>query len=229
MIGTRRQNRGAVVAREVEHRVVAAWFVSIGIRDQRTWVVRHDELGHAAVKAQCARRRFEPVSHRLARRGKGECIAGGTHRGDEDVGPAAVGQCDGGAGVIDEQLLACAVNLPHRALELPGEAPIVVAELGVGVGLAVRVLGPVFLPQQHQRHALAAQLLVEATIVRLDMITRLLGRHQQSPLKRDLVSILHRRPVQARCRGEPHILGDDAFGDAQRASNLLVRKFGVQL
>ncbi|SAL41261.1 hypothetical protein AWB69_04159 [Caballeronia udeis] len=121
------------------------------------------------------------------------------------------------------------MNLPHRTLELPGEAPIVIAELGIGVGLAVRVLGPVFLPQQHQRHAFAAQLLVEAAIVRLDMITWFLRRDQQSPLERDLVSILHRRPVQARRRGEPHILGDNAFGDAQRAGNLLVRKFGVQL
>jgi len=77
MIGARWQNRGAVVAREVEHRVVAARFVAVGVRDQRTRVVGHDELGHAAVKVQCARRRFEPVSHRLARRGTGKGVAGG--------------------------------------------------------------------------------------------------------------------------------------------------------
>jgi hypothetical protein len=111
---------------------------------------------------------------------------------------------------------------------LLGEAPIVVAELGIAVGLAVCVVGTVFLPQQHQRHALAAQLLVQTTIVWLNMITWLLRRDQQSPLERNLVSILHRRPVQARHRSESHVLGDNSFGDTQRSGNLLVRKFGVQ-
>jgi hypothetical protein len=37
---------------------------------------------------------------------------------------------------------------------------------------------------------------------------------------------LYCRPVQARCGGEPNILGDDAFGNAQRGGNLFVRKLG---
>ena len=59
---------------------------------------------------------------------------------------AAIGACDGGFGVIDEQLLAGAVDLAHRALELPGEAPLVVAEPVVDVGLALGVVGAVFFP-----------------------------------------------------------------------------------
>jgi hypothetical protein len=55
MIGARWQNRGAVVTREIEYRVVAARFVSVSVRDQRTWVVGHDELGHTPVKAERAR------------------------------------------------------------------------------------------------------------------------------------------------------------------------------
>jgi hypothetical protein len=113
MIGARRQNRGAVVARKVEHRVVAARFVSVSVCDQRTRVVGHDELRHASVKAQCARRRFKPVRHRLAGRCVGKGVAGGAHCGDEDVGSSAVGQCDCRAGVVDEQLLAGAVDLSH--------------------------------------------------------------------------------------------------------------------
>ena len=52
MVGARRENRGTVMAREVEHRVVAAWLVAIGVRDQRPRIIGNDERGHAAIKAQ---------------------------------------------------------------------------------------------------------------------------------------------------------------------------------
>jgi hypothetical protein len=54
------------------------------------------------------------------------------------VGTAAVDQFDGGPGEIDEQLLAGTVDLAHGALELPGKAPVILAELGIGVGVAIR-------------------------------------------------------------------------------------------
>ncbi len=101
------------MAREVEHGVVAAWFVAVGVRDHGFRVVGHDQLRDAADKAQRADRRFEPVSHRFARGGAGERVAGGAQGCDEDVGTAAVGQTDGGAGIVDEQLLTGAMVLPH--------------------------------------------------------------------------------------------------------------------
>ncbi len=91
-----RQDRGAVVAREVEHGVVAARLVAVRVRDHRPRIVGHDQLGHAAVKGERARRRFEPVGHRLALRGAGVGVARFSHRGHEDVGAAAVGEPDGG-------------------------------------------------------------------------------------------------------------------------------------
>ena len=48
---TGRQNRGAVVACEVEHRVVATRLVAIGVGDHCLRVVRHDQLRHAADEA----------------------------------------------------------------------------------------------------------------------------------------------------------------------------------
>ena len=56
-------------------------------------------------------------------------------------------------------------DLAHGALEGLGVAAVVLAELGVAVGVLAGVLSSVFFPQQHQRHAFAAQLLVQASVV----------------------------------------------------------------
>ena len=111
------------------------------------------------------------------------------------MGAGAVGEPDGGAGVVDEQLLAGPVHLAHRALQLLGEAAVVLAELGVTVGLLPGMIGAVFLPQQHQRHALAAQLLVQAPVVRLHMVARPLRRHQQAPLQHRIIHVPDLIPV----------------------------------
>jgi hypothetical protein len=87
-------------------------------------------------------------------------------RRHEDVHPRAVRQDHRGAGAVDEQLLAGAVNLAHRAIQALGERLIVLAELRVAVGLSAGVLGLVFLPQRHQRHTLTPQLLVGTAVVR---------------------------------------------------------------
>jgi hypothetical protein len=47
------------------------------------------------------------------------------------VRTAAVGQADGRAGVVNEQLIAGAMNLTHGTLELFSEAPVIETELGV--------------------------------------------------------------------------------------------------
>jgi hypothetical protein len=62
------------------------------------------------------------------------------------------------SGVVDEQLLARPVALPHHRLELFGPLIVVMTELAVAVAIGMGL--PVFHPQQAQRHALAPQLLV---------------------------------------------------------------------
>ena len=229
MVGPGRQDRGAIVAREVEHRVVAAWLVAVGVGDHRLRIVRHDELRYAAIEAQRARRRFKPVGHGLAWRRAGVGVAGGAQGGHEDVGAAAVGERDGGAGVIDEQLLAGAVDLAHRALELPGEAAVIFAELRVAVGLAIGIVGAVLLPQEHQRHALAAQFLVQVAVVGLDVLSRTFWRNKQAPLQRRLINALDRRPIQARRCGQAKVLGHGSLRHPQCSSDLPVRQLGVEL
>jgi hypothetical protein len=71
----------------------------------------------------------------------------------------SIDDLDGLPGVVDKQLLAGAVGLAHHQIELAGPVTVVVAEPAVGE--ALRVGDAVLFPQQHQRHAGPAQLLVD--------------------------------------------------------------------
>ena len=94
------------------------------------------------------------------------------------MGATAVRQFHRGACVVNEQLLAGAVDLAHGALEGLGVTAVVLAELRISVGGLTRMLGAMFLPQQHQRHALATQLLVDAAVVGLHETADSLGGAQ---------------------------------------------------
>jgi len=213
---------------EVEHGVVGARLVTVRLGDQGARIVGHDQCRHATIKRQGAHRRVEPVGHRFTFGGAGERIAGCPHRGDVDMGATAIGQGESRAGEVDEQLLAAAVDLPHGALEPFGEVPVVLTELRIAVGLALGVFGPVLLPQQHERHALASQFVMDAPEVGLHMVTRLLGGGQQASLQRHVVERLDSGPVQPGCSGQADIFGHDAFGQIEGGSDLLVRQPGVK-
>jgi hypothetical protein len=144
------------------------------------------------------------------------------------VGTTAVNQLDRGSSVVNEQLLPGAVDLAHGALEALGVAPVVLAELGVAVRGLARVLDAVFLQQQHQRHALAAQLLVDASIVGLHKAADSLGRAQQAVVQSGVIKGLDLRPIQASRRGQGEVLGDDALGDVQCGGGLLVGEPGFK-
>src|ERR1035437_5420347 len=45
-VGSRWKDRCAIVPGEVEHRRIAAWLITIRIKDHRTRIVRYDELGY---------------------------------------------------------------------------------------------------------------------------------------------------------------------------------------
>lgn len=145
------------------------------------------------------------------------------------MGAPPVGEPDDGTGGVNEQLLAGAVHLAHRALELASEASVVLAELCVAIGLAVGVVGAVFLPQQHQRRALAPQFLLPMALARLYVIARPFRRDQQTPFQRRFVGIPHGRPI-APCGGcQANVFGEGALGNAQRGGDLPKRQFGVEL
>ena len=216
MAGPRRQHRSAVVTREVLHRVVGPRLVAVRARDHRARVVGDDELRHATDEAQGACASLQPVDHGLAWRGPDEGVAGRAERGHKDVGPIAIGELDRRAGVVDEELLAGAVDLAHRALQPQRIAPIPLAELAVAVGRLPGVGRDVLLPQQHEGHALAPQLLVHAAVVRQHVVR---GTVQpalhDTTLQRRVAERLNDGPVQARDAGKADVLGHDALGDAE--------------
>ncbi|CAM3732644.1 hypothetical protein ROSA5918_05155 [Roseateles saccharophilus] len=224
-----REHRGAVVAGEVLHRVVGARLVAVGRRDHRCRVVRHHELRHAAVEVQRAHHAGDPVFQALRGRCAGEHTAGSGHGRDEDLGAGAVAERHRRAGVVDEHLFPSTTVLAHRALERGREGLVVLAELRVAPGAALRVGGQVFLPQQHQRHALAVELAVDAGPVRNDDGKGSTGARLQSRRELLLAPILDGVPVQARGGGQADVLGDDALGDLQGGGDLLVRELRVPL
>ena len=101
--------------------------------------------------------------------------------------------------------------LPHRALERFGEAAVVLAELRVAPGPLAGMFGLVFLPQQHQRDAFAAQLLVDAPKVGHGEVGLTFRTAKQATLQCRLIHLADGRPVQARRRGQANVLGNDAL------------------
>jgi hypothetical protein len=186
-------------------------------------------LRASAVEAQRARHRAEPRSHALVGGGAGEGEARRGHGSDEDLRARAIGQAQGRTGVVDEQLLAGAPNLSHRALEGLGERLVVLAELGVGPRAPALVRGAVLLPQQRQRYALAAQLDVHHAEVGLDHPGLGGIASEQPALERGLIQRGRSLPVEPGGTSQTEVLGDDAFGDGKAARDGLVREAAAVL
>ena len=69
-----------------------------------------------ALERQRPGHRAQPGALALVGGGAGKGVAGRAHGRDEDLGARAVGQCQRGAGVVDEQLLAGALDALEAAL-----------------------------------------------------------------------------------------------------------------
>jgi hypothetical protein len=140
---------GAIVAGEVLISPVDGGLVAIGLGDARLEVVTDEDGWSAAEELQHRYVAGDPVAEPFARTGGGENVAGGAHSGDEQLHGARfagsrVDDIDGGAGVIDEHLLAGGVALAHagRDFTLPGVEGDAEPGVAVGVGLAGSVLLP---------------------------------------------------------------------------------------
>ena len=127
-------------------------------------VVRHQQLRHAADRLECSGVGSDPVGERLgpARLGVGE--VGGAEHGDKDLRrPRLAGKPINDhrhrvAGVIDKQLVAAGMGLPHRDRDARGPAAVQLAKprVAIPVGMPLDVL----VPQDLQRDVLALQLAV---------------------------------------------------------------------
>jgi hypothetical protein len=117
--GPRRQNGGAVVGSEFLVRALQAGFVAAGEDDPAPELITHDGTRDAAEEGEGPGVAGDPVGDLLGPRRLGVGVVGGAERGDEQV---RLDDLTGGrieearplAGVVDEALVAGAMDLPHR-------------------------------------------------------------------------------------------------------------------
>jgi len=178
---------------------VEAGIVAIGIGDGGLEIVADHELRHAAQKAEQVRVHADPVGQALARASLGIGVVRSPHRRDEQLhGVRFAGDriedVDGVAGEIDEHLLAAHVRLAQRRAHSP--LPGLEGRAKPRIAKAVGIGGAILFPQEHTRHAAAAQLLLHIGPVRRRPTVALRGRRrrrEEEQLKAFVVHLLGQR------------------------------------
>ena len=154
-----------LVVGSIEQRFVATRFT-----DAAAQVVRNHQGGHAAKETEGAGVGANPVGQALSQGGLGVGVVGSAQDGHEDLRLAqltgsAVNDRDGWSGVIDKQLFAGAMRLPHHQFEMRLPLLVMKTELGIAVTV-IRVRGPILFPEQQAGHPFFFQLGVDGRKVR---------------------------------------------------------------
>jgi hypothetical protein len=149
----------------------------------------------------------DPVGKRLrpTRLGIGE-VRGAQHR-DKDLrrshlaGQPVDDHRHRVAGIIDKQLVAAGMGLPHRHRNprCPAAVQLAKARIAIPVGMQLDV----FVPQDLQRDVLALQLAVKRRPIGLGTATMPLlfaDRSEELRFQRGIGHLGRQRPVQFRCR-----------------------------
>ena len=157
------------------------------------------------------------------------------HR-DEDLGGAhfpgePVEHRQGIAGEVHEQLLPGRMGLPHGRRDAVAPFDVEVAEPAVAV--AVGMMAPVFLPQQRQRHAAAAQLGMDMPPFRQRLRSRRVVSRGREQLARKLkqkrkeeieIHLVDERPSLRMNRGEDQ--ADETVDDLRQLGRRLPGRTG---
>ena len=202
-----REDSHPVVAGQIVVGGVGVGLVAMRPAHRRAEIVRNEQLGAAAIEAERPHVRRDPVGQRLRPRRLGVGVVRRPENRDEDLRLAklsgvAVDHRDRLPRVVDEHLLAGAVLLAHHHVELGRPGPVQLAEPAVLHPLGMRLL--VLLPQQRERHPLAAKLAVNHRPLRHREPSLARHRHRsrkQPPLELCVVERLRQRPAQPRLLG----------------------------
>ena len=161
LVGAGWNDGGAVVAGQILVGPVDGGLVAIRLGDARLEVVADDDGGSAAEDLEHLYVAGDPVAEPFAWSRGCENVARRAHGCDEELHGAGlagsgIDDVDGGACVIDEDLLSGGVALAHagRDLALPGVERDAEPGVTVGVGLT----GAILLPQQGARDIGTAKL-----------------------------------------------------------------------
>jgi hypothetical protein len=223
------EDDGVVVLRELLVGALDARLVATGDGDAALELIADHDLGDTAEKREGALVAADPVVDLLRARGFGVGVVRRAQHGDEelDLGELAGGGLDDRrllARVVDKQLLAGAMDLPHGeapALEPP---PVNLAVLRVAV--PVRVVLEVLEVEQLQGDARLATFAVDVRTVRPRPRGALGDRDEGAPVEPRLQRLLGERldggPVQPGLLGPVQDDGDSAEADAQALGHLAV-------
>jgi hypothetical protein len=145
-------------------RALQAGFVAAGEDDAALELVAHDGARHAAEEGEGPGVAGDPVRDLLGPRGLGAGVVGGAESGDEqlhldDLTRGGVEEARPLAGVVDEALVAGAMDLSHRQAAALQPAAVEVAEPRVAVAVGVPL--QVFEVEQFQGDAGLAALSVD--------------------------------------------------------------------
>src|SRR6476620_6511297 len=123
---------------------------------------------------------------------------------------------------IHEQLFARRMRLAHRRRHAP--TPVAVEAAKPAVAKPIRLVGAVLQPEQHQRHATALELLVQARPIQWRTLRFLLerGGREQPPFQLGVVDLLRHRPGDADHLGPANVLPDRRLPDPERLRNRTV-------
>jgi hypothetical protein len=217
------------VLRELLVGALQTRLVATGDGDATLELVGDHDRGDAAEEGEGARMAADPVVDLLSPRRVGVGVVGRAQHGDEELdrGELAGRGIDDRrllAGVVDEQLLARAMDLAHRQAAAPEPPAVDLAVLRVAV--PVGVLLEVLEVQQFQGDAGPAPFPVDVGAIRPGPRGAFGGRGVGARVQPRLQGIvgqgLDGRPVQPGLRGLLQDDGDRAEADAQALGHLAV-------
>jgi hypothetical protein len=124
---------GELLVSSLDHRLIGAWAA-----DSTAKLVRDDDLDDTTDVFKGADMACDEVGRTLSLGGLGvdqtRCTQGGNeHLYFARFAGASLHDRGRHSGIVDEELLAGAVDLAHRELSLLGPAPVVLAELGISI------------------------------------------------------------------------------------------------
>jgi len=220
------QNHRAVVLGEFLVGALQAGLVAARDDDPALELIADERGGDAAEEGEGALMAGDPVGYLLRERGFGVGIVRRAEDGDEELDgdPLPGRRLDEArllAGIVDEALLAGAMELAHRQAPALEPAAIHLAELRVAV--AVGMLLQVFEVEELERDARLAPLGMQVGAVRDGAMVR--GRRRRpvyTRLQRLVAEGIDLRPIEPRGAGAQHRGADGAATDPQALRHLAV-------